>query len=320
MMPLFRRFISTVLVVLIIAAMAVGAQAQNQSQQFIGNPGQWVSGPFLQYYLSSANPELLFGNPISIEFNDATTNQRVQYFEKARFDLIEGNEGTGGVVAAPLGEYLYEPDNYKEAGIPYDPAVCKRFENAFSVCYAFWQFYQSNDGMLHLGLPLADAEINTAGFLVQYFQNGILEWHPEKEAGQRVVPGDLGRRYFDQFVNDPAYMHPDLNTLPAGILRVPQVSVFVANAIVTANSNQTVHVVVKDQFQQPVSGAVIGVTATMPDGRDFFFRLPESNSSGLSTFELLIGDYSARDVVLISALVTTPGGSATGESWFRIWW
>lgn len=318
-MAFFRRFFSIIIIFLFIAGMAFSAQAQNQPQQFIGNPGHWVSGPFLQYYLSSENPELLFGNPISIEFSDATTNQRVQYFEKARFDLIDGNAGTG-VVSAPVGEFLYEPDKNREAGITYDPAVCKRFGNSFSVCYAFWQFYRANNGLLHLGLPLANAEINAAGFLMQYFQNGVLEWHPEKEAGQRVVRGDLGRRYFDQFVDEPAYLHPDLNALPTGILRSPQVSVFVAKAIVTANSSQTVHVVVKDQYQQPISGAVVGVTATMPDGRDFFFRLPESNSSGLSTFELLIGDFSPRDVVLISALVTTPDGSATGESWFRIWW
>ncbi|OJX43758.1 MAG: hypothetical protein BGO78_13245 [Chloroflexi bacterium 44-23] len=318
-MAIIRRFFSLVLIFLFIAGISVGAQAQNQPQQFIGDPGFWVKGAILQYYLQSPNPELLFGDPISVQFLDPTSNLYVQYFEKAQLQLT-GDQPDSQVVSAPLGEMLYEPGRNLDAKISYDPSICNRFENSFITCYAFWHFYQVNNGSFYLGLPLANTEVNAAGFLVQYFQNGILEWHPEKEAGQRVILADLGSQYFAQFNGNSAYKQPDLSSLPATILRSPQVSVFVANAIVTANSSQTVHVVVIDQYQQPMTGAVVGVTATMPDGRDSFFRLPETDAFGLSTFELLVGDLEPRDVVLLNALVTTPYGSSTGESWFRIWW
>lgn len=318
-MTFLRRLFSIFAALIIVAVSAFHVQAQTPTSEFIGNPGQWVSGDFLRYYHSSRHPELMFGSPIIAEFIDPASNHHVQYFEKARFDLIESDQGSL-VISAPLGELTYQPGVNATAGIGFDPSVCHRFANSFAVCYAFWQFYQNENGALFLGQPLADTEIKPGGNFIQYFENGVLEWHPEKASGERVNLAPLGEAYFKDFVSDSTLSQNDPSQLPDSILPIPQVKVFVSKAIIPANSSQTIFVTATDQFQQPLAGAVVGVTATMPDGRDIFFRLPETDAHGISTLELLVNDFLPGKVIEIKAQVSIDGAVSIGKSWFRIWW
>lgn len=314
-----RRFFSLFAVIFSAAILTISTQAQSPAEEFIGNPGQWVSGEFLQYYHSSKHPELMFGTPISAEFSDPSSNHHVQYFENTRFELIESEQGNS-VISAPLGEQTYQPGANVPAGIGFDPSVCHRFVNSYSVCYAFWQFYQNENGSVFLGLPISNAEINPAGNFIQYFEKGVLEWHPEKVSGERVSLAPLGESYFNDLAGASALTLDDLSQLPDSYLRVPKVKVFISNAIIPANSHLTIYVTATDQFQHPLAGAVVGVTATMPDGRDFFFRLPETNAFGISTLELLVNDFPPGKVIEIKAQVSINGVVSIGKSWFRIWW
>lgn len=313
------RILSILLVIASLAVLTGVGIAQSGTQEFIGDPGKWVSNEFLDYYHSSNDPLAIFGYPITIEFTDATTNMRVQYFQKARFDLEMTPFGTV-VNSAPLGELLYETGRYAEAQVGGDSSVCHTFPNGKEVCYAFWQYYQSNQGESFLGAPISNTEVNEGGYLVQFFEKGLLEWHPEKAPGFRVVVADLGRIYFDEFVGDQRYTRNDPSNLPESILRVPNVQVYVSKAIVPPNSFQELYVVVTDQYKQPIPGALVGVTISLPDGRECFFRLPETDLAGISSLELTVGDLPPRDIVRIEAQVSTGGEPVKGLTWFRIWW
>lgn len=317
-MTIIRRI--TFITLMLACSVVLGSvQARSASAEFIGNPGYWVSGAFLQYYLAAEHPEVIFGDPISEQLLDPVNQQPVQYFENVRFELIESENGPV-VQLTPLGKYLFDPVKHQKAAIAFDSSVCQRFENGMDVCYAFWQFYQNHNGTLYLGQPINGLQTNTSGFLVQYFDNGSLEWHPERQSGERVILTPSGRYYFER--TDAALNQPvnDVSKRPSPLQSPPLARVFVANAILTANSNQIVRVVVKDAYQQPISGAVVGLTATMPDGKEFFFRLPETDSHGISTLELMVADFPPGSVVVLEALINTPDGTTTATSWFRLWW
>jgi hypothetical protein len=314
-----RRFFIVFILAVLVFSLTTSTSAQDVESEFIGDPGKWVSGAFLTYYHSAKNPEILFGNPLSVEFTDPISQQQVQYFEKARFDLIETSEGPR-VSSAPLGELLYRETDFKETGIGNDPSVCHRFKNGKESCYGFWQFYQAQDGAEFLGQPLSNTVINQEGFLVQYFEEGLLVWHPEKKSGERVTVADLGSQYFKKFVDNPAYTRTDPQTLPLDFERIPQVHVTVSSAVVSANSSQIVYVAVLDQYQQPIPGAMVGVKVKLPDTSETLYRLPETNQAGISTLNLTIGDLNPREIIEIEAQVTIAGEITRGNAWFRIWW
>jgi len=314
-----RRLWIVSIITIFLVSFTSSSFAQNMETEFIGDPGKWVSGPFLSLYHSVKNPEIIFGNPLTNEFTDPITGQRVQYFEKARFDLVENNINTTAI-SAPLGELLYVETEYKEAGIGNDPSVCHRFVNGMESCYGFWQFYLSNAGEKFLGQPLSNTLINPDGFLVQFFENGLLEWHPERQSGSRVMVADLGKLYFNEFVGDPKYTHTNPDTLPADIQLKPEVNVYVSSAIVPANSSQKIYVVVYDQYHQPIPGSMVGVKVILPDGSESLYRLPETNQAGISILELTIGDLNPREIIEVEAQVNSGNMITNGSAWFRIWW
>src|SRR5512133_2462996 len=63
------------------AALGSGQTQAGEEKQF--DNGFTVSGEFLTFYRSVDDPDRLFGNPITIEFDDPTRpGFRMQYFER----------------------------------------------------------------------------------------------------------------------------------------------------------------------------------------------------------------------------------------------
>ncbi len=88
---------------------------------FPSTPTRWyvpetqhaIGGPFLAYWLAHGSWKQ-FGFPISEEFTETIpgdpTPRRVQYFERARFELHPGESpATGGIILGLLGVDLYHP-------------------------------------------------------------------------------------------------------------------------------------------------------------------------------------------------------------------
>jgi hypothetical protein len=67
--------------------------AENKSSVYVPETGHWIWGAFLDEYNSVEDPLLYFGYPITDDFIDSVTGQHVQYFQKARFDLVDTDQG-----------------------------------------------------------------------------------------------------------------------------------------------------------------------------------------------------------------------------------
>jgi hypothetical protein len=319
MRNLRRIFLLALSLVIVIGFVTVpgSVSAQGSDSVFVPETGHWIRGEFLKEYNSVSDPLLYFGYPITDDFTDTVTKQQVQYFQKARFDLVDTAAGPKAQLA-PLGSLLYE-DNAQLANIADDGSTCRRFSNGISVCYAFLQFYDAYDGATYFGLPVSKLEV-IDGRYMQYFENARMEWWPERAAGERVVLTDLGRIYFDKVVANPDLLKANLAVNTEGKLANPVVRVFPQKALIGSGEQQIVDIVVQNQYLQAMQGAQVGVTVTLPDGSSQFYRLPETNEYGISQLTLAMPNLDPQSVVQLKADVTIGGEEATGNGWFRIWW
>jgi len=316
-MKLFRSVVVLLFLVGLIAAFVHPAAAQTTDSVYVTETGHWIWGEFLRTYNSVSDPLTIYGYPITDDFTDPVTKQHVQYFERARFDLVETERGTQ-IKIAPLGTLLHE-EGVPLADIPNEGPTCRAFNNGFSVCYAFLQFYDAYDGSTHFGNPVSSLEV-IDGRYMQYFEYARMEWWPEKPEGQRVILSELGRIYFDKVVADPALLKASPPTDIAGSLLKPRVKVFTRNALSRSGSQQTIYVVVQDQYLRPMAKSQVSVTVTYPDQTQEFYRLPETNEFGISQFSFTIPEFDVRSVITVQAEITRGGETVKGTSWFRIWY
>jgi hypothetical protein len=104
----------------------------------------------------------------------------VQYCERGLLRLKDGT-----VALAPLGRQLIAGRHLPAGAYAIDPH--------------FADYYARHQGSVLLGAPLwrADRESNGDGtgrrYLVQWFERGRLEYHPETPARYRVLPGLVGK-------------------------------------------------------------------------------------------------------------------------------
>jgi len=290
--------------------------AQGSDSVFVPETGHWIRGEFLTLYNSVSDPLLYFGYPITDDFVDSVTNHSVQYFQKARFEIVKTDSGEKAELS-PLGSLLHE-DNSQLANISEDGPTCRKFSNGIPVCYAFLQFYDAYNGASFFGQPVSKLEVIDNRY-VQYFEYARMEWWPERTTGERVVLSDLGQLYFDKVVANPDLLKPS-KTAAQGEMAHPIVNVFVHQALIGAGETQVVDIIVQNQYYQPIQGAQVGVTETLPDGSTQFYRLIETNEIGLSQLSLNVPNLEKKAVVRLKADVTINGEEAAGNGWFRIWW
>ncbi|MEW6180379.1 MAG: hypothetical protein AB1522_10670 [Chloroflexota bacterium] len=321
MRGIFRLVFLLTLVALLSFSLGTGyAQTPTPPQGEDFGTGFYVSGAFLAQYYSVPNPLEIYGLPITQEFEGVSSFgicTRMQYFTKARFDLVRTPEGER-VVVANLGELLY-PGPGPLAPVPTEGPTCRRFDaTGKSVCYAFLQFYEANNGEVNFGNPISDLEIRE-GRYVQYFEKVRMEWQPERQAESHVVLTDLGKRHFDLVQRDLEAGRP-IGSAIAGRQRFPVAHAFFAHPLIGAHNSQTLYVVVVDRFRQPVEGAEVSVVLEYPDGERAAYRLNNTDASGITTLTFNVGEWQPRQVITLEALVNANGEEAHAESWFRIWY
>jgi hypothetical protein len=286
------------------------ANAQrSDEEQYFPETGHTVKGDFLRFYREAADPELVYGFPISEQFT-SSDGRAVQYFERVRF------EWNGSVQLTPLGQRTYEP------GPPLDinnPAACKSFQTGYPVCFAFLEFYQAHGGRTQFGNPISAFEIHE-NLIVQYFENARFEWRADRLEGQRVVLTDLGRRYFNRLGEDRAQLSP-IRTRDATISSVISIHAraFVKNAITQSSGQQTIYIIIQSQTNQPVANANGKVTIHFTDHHteEYFFT---TNSSGLGSVTFNFENQAAGKLVLVEIIATNQGLAAKTTTSFRIWY
>jgi hypothetical protein len=287
-------------------------QAQTPESEYFPQTGHNVRGEFLQYYRNAKNPTVVFGYPITEQFTNRE-GKTVQYFQRARFEL----DPVLGVRLTPLGRETYSPGRQLLFN---NPLACRSFPaTGFSVCYAFLEFFDQNGGVALFGNPISPFEYRN-NQIVQYFENARFEWRPERAEGQRVAITDLGRIYFEQSGEDPAFRKSSLQGFAAPNLVLQlQVRAFPNKAVTKSSDSQTIYVIVQDQNLQPVVGArgdaVIRLANGSPVRQNIVF-----SDTGVGKLEFPFQNQPNGKLVNVDITIFYNGLRGRTTTSFRIWY
>ena len=279
--------------------------------RFFNETGHNMQGFFLQYYNTLANPEAVLGYPITEQFYDKE-NTLVQYFQRARLELVAGQ-----VQITTLGTLTYHPG----VQLNIDNAMaCRTYQNEYSICFAFLEFFDENGGLDFFGYPISSFEFQD-GAIVQYFQNGRMEWRPSNPKGQRVVMSDLGTSYFYTIGEDTARLDavPPLNNQAKTEVLSLNVRAFPWKAVTYSADMQYIFVVVQDQNAQPLQGATGIALVTWTDGTTQAFNIL-TGDTGIATLILQVDNESHGGIVTVGVSVSYLNLSNHTATSFRIWY
>jgi hypothetical protein len=284
--------------------------------------GQFVSGDFLTAYQSVTNPELVFGDPITGEFQESTRGKIVQYFERARMEKLPDGPDDQLVTVSLLGHLLYEREKGQPLELPANfPACLFVRETGFEVCYAFRDFFEAYGGVSQFGYPISNFILLNQR-IVQYFQKARFEWHTELPPGQKVVLAPIGIEYFNVIGEDQARRLPEpiperdlLNTVVT--LRL---NTFVERAVLPQSGQQTIYIILEDQRHFPLKADKLTMVVKLPDGTLIPADLTNQlNSHDAYTYQF---EYPWQPVGIAEIFVSASLGNlkANTVTSFRIWW
>ncbi|MBT3337019.1 MAG: hypothetical protein HN855_17095 [Anaerolineae bacterium] len=309
MMKSVRKFLMLIVVLGLLAG--IPAQAQGTASRFFDETKHYVQGAFLRFYENTEDAKILFGYPLTEEFLNSE-GVLVQYFQRVRLEMKED----GVVRLSPLGQLTY-----KSGGVQLkfnNPLACRTYQTNFLVCFTFLEFFEAHGGVTLLGDPISSFEFQD-NKIVQYFENGRLEWNPSNPEGQRVVTSDLGLGYFEKIGEDRALLNP-VEFLNENIRIVElNVNVFLEKTVADATDEQLIYVVVQDQTSEPlkdVEGYAIvhwttGEIETLPI---------RTGDTGVSTLVLPVKDQIYGESVVIKIFVSHKGLEGQTSTSFRIWY
>lgn len=290
-------------------------EAQPQDFEFFEETGYYVRGEFWAFYQQFDDALIVFGYPITNDYTDPETGRRVQYFQKARFELTQNSKNP--VQLFDLGRRLYTP----EGGIPLpqvnNSSNCRVFPTDYHVCMGFLSFYDSHNGPTILGNPISNAEVRD-GLYVQYFDKARLEFRTLLPPGQKIGLSDLGKIYFDNHER----FYPDIDGWEpsAPVILKLYTLASVDHPLLPQNSNQVINVIVLDQNQQPLAG--VDIDAIFRLGKwESTIDLPPSDENGISRAIIEIGNLPLMKIVEIEVIARHENAlESRAHTWFRLWW
>lgn len=294
---------------------AGAAQAQQgQGERFFDETGHRVSGEFYLYFSSFAQPEFVFGYPITEAFTDPQSGRLVQYFQRARFELYPERAPGERVVPTALGNLLYSPG----PSLTQNSLLgCRTFsQTGFSVCYAFLEFFDKYGGESVFGFPISGFEIYN-GRIVQYFERARFEWYPDLQEGQKVVLANLGRIYFDQSGQDPALLKPVINSFsPANVIEL-KVRLYTWKSVVRAQDEQRIFVILQDQALRPIPDVEGLVTIHWADTAQTLRFITDRD--GVAILQVTVPSLRFGRTVSVTADVVFGNLNSRAMTSFRIW-
>ena len=280
-------------------------------------------------FLNSKGGLPVIGHPRSRLYYDEDLGLWVQYFDNARMEWHPENEEPHRVQLGLLGEELGHVDPPVPATVlPNSDAGRYYSQTGHSVQYAFWRYFRANGGLEVFGYPISEAKAE-GEYLVQYFQRMRLEWHPERQIEDWIVPGELGVEYI--YVRgvpagvrqreDPGdYIMTPGDTGSGPALRV---TAGVREPVISPDSRQVVSVRVDDRFSEPVESATVTVTVRYPSDT-VVYTLPLTAYDGVTQrdFSLVSTPPGVRISVEIEVQITIDGELLTGSTRtsFLSWW
>ena len=305
--------------VMLFSLLAAGGQGVAHAQggntsQFFPETGHNVSGDFLKYYLSVSNARLVFGYPLTEAFTDTKSGLLVQYFTRARFELHPEYPAGQQVQLSPLGSWIYKPGQGVDM---FTPVGCRVFQNGYSVCFSFLDFFDKSGGQAVFGQPISTFQFLN-GRIVQYFERARFDWYPEYGEGQKVVLADLGRIYFDFIKEDANRLLPVQHSGLVDVLTL-HTRAFVWKAVTQPNDQQFVYVVVQDQNLSPVLGANVTVTVYWSNGIPQKSKPIPTDRNGVVVFPFTVQNQGYGSLVTVGVQVDYGGKTDSAITSFRVW-
>ena len=322
MNSMIRRGLIFLLAAGILLTISSPIYAQQITSRYFIETGHTVQGEFLTYYLAAPDPLLVYGLPITEAFFDPVQNIQMQYFQRGRFEFYPNAPAGRRVQLSQLGVLTYQASKVQPINMATNTPNCRQY-NRFYVCYAFLAFFDAHGGLAQFGYPISNYS-KEGDQTVQYFERARFEYHPGLSRDLWVSLTDIGRIQFDQSHRPPILLAPSANqnNLPApSPVTSLQIKAYVSKAMVTANSQQGLTVIVLDQDHQPVELALATVTIHWSDAMVETLILPPTDQHGVTHQEgILVGNLKASQFVPVGVEVTYAGLHAATSTWFFVWW
>jgi hypothetical protein len=301
-------------VLLLWGIVAAVSRAQAQDCRFFDESGHYVCDEFLEFYTERGDLAI-FGYPLTDAYDDPGLGLRVQYFQRARFELHPDNPPPHtvqlGLLVDELG-YIYPPVSQGEIPIVPDPNHQYFPETGHVVSHAFLKYFHEKGGADIFGYPRSEL-LYEAGSYVQYFQRSRMEWRPEDTAGRQVRLTNIGEVYTGRFEIDTASLIGESRSLA--------VTASVRHVIVGQQDTQTVFVYVVNQLERPVEGVFVkGDIYQNNELVEHSCTFPETDSEGFTKCDFDFAPPQPGQKVVVA--ITASGDGLTGEAqtFFFPWW
>jgi hypothetical protein len=167
----------------------------------------------------------------------------------------------------------YEPRNPKMYFYPLDGDM------GYNVAPYFMDFITAHGGMEISGMPITREYSIADSISRQCFENLCLEHHLRAPESLRVRPGVQGMIYKD------IYYRPAQPT-PMPRLSSASLKTWEKYPLITSDQEQTIYAAVYDN-NIPISGIVLQMSLTMPDGNNVIYDMPATDTMGQSALPLV---------------------------------
>jgi len=288
------------------------AQAQQEDCRFFGETGYYVCDAFLEFFDTRGGLEI-FGYPLTDAFVDLDRGLLVQYFQRARMEWHPANSAPYQVQLGLLVDDLaYDfPGALAETIPPVNTPLRHYFpETNHVVSFAFLKYFREHGGLDVFGYPRSEVVLQ-GGYMVQYFQRAVMEWHPEAVSGPEMRLLNLGELYVDRFHIQPGPARAEIKRL--------DVSASVRHTPGDESGMQTVFVYVYDQRWEAVPGAAVAGVVRLESG-DQACAFAPTDDTGFTRCDLAVQDLSPGKRVIIKVTAALGDLVAVTETCFFPWW
>ncbi len=167
---------------------------------YFSETGQYLYGTFRQFYEANGGIAI-FGLPLTPIVSDGPL--RVQYFERARFEVPVGHSDTREVMLTRIGAHFIDQlsaedrakSPFAAVDQPKDDAIQYFSPTRHTLRGAFRTFWEKNGALPIFGYPLSEEfiqQIQGDMVRVQYFERVRLEMHFERNNSYTIHIGLLG--------------------------------------------------------------------------------------------------------------------------------
>jgi len=171
--------------------------------------GKTIQGRFFQYWNRNGGlPQQGFAITEEMQEKSDTDGKTytMQYFERAVFEYHPENKPPFDVLLSLLGTFYYtEKYNGNAPGQKASTDNPRTFpETGKTVGGAFRYYWETRGGLAQQGYPISNefeevSQTDGKKYIVQYFQRGVFEYHPDLEAsGNQVLLSLLGTFYYNK--------------------------------------------------------------------------------------------------------------------------